>query len=371
MGPSALARPPSALPSPPPPPPLSLRASPPPSGRADAPYPPPHLQELASNVLAAVLAHDVGDGGGGDAEPRRQQLAAFVKHLSGQLRQPGGGERGPAAALHGLSRVLRRREAREIFLAAGGLGALAECLKAPLGGAQAQYEAGLCAWLLSYLPQVPAQAQPLGLLEALVGLARGAQKEKVVRVAVMALRNLLKGAEDGASFDAVELGLPKVVEHLKHGAYGDEELRESLEWLGDRLEGSMEAERSSIDKYRAEVLSGRLDWTVLHKEEAFWRMNAFKFEAQNCDLLKRVLRLVEAGEEPRTVAVALHDLGQVIVHHPRGRTLVQNLRAQALVMRQLESSDAEVQRQALLCTQKIMLSKDSLSFLAQGAQAAG
>ncbi len=332
---------------------------------------PPLLQELASNVLAAVLACDSGTREGNAAGSGAQQLTAYIKHLCVQLRQPGHPERGTPAALHALSRLLRRREARELFLAAGGLDGLTACLKGPLGGAQVPYEAGLCAWLLSYLPQVPAQAQDLGLLEALVGLAKGAQKEKVVRVAVMALRNLLKGAEDGASFDAVELGLPKVVEHLKHGAYGDEELRESLEWLGERLEGSMEAERSSIDKYRAEVLSGRLDWTVLHKEESFWRMNAFKFEAQNCDLLKRVLRLVEANEDSRTVAVALHDLGQIILHHPRGRSLMQTLKAQALVMRQLENSDTEVQRQALLCTQKIMLSKDSLSFLgASGAQAA-
>ncbi len=65
----------------------------------------------------------------------------------------------------------------------------------------------------------------------------------------------------------------------------------------------------------------------------------------------------------KTLAVGCHDLGQFIVNHPQGRYIVNDLRGKELVMRLLGHSDAEVQKQALLCVQKLMLSKDKLDFL--------
>lgn len=57
----------------------------------------------------------------------------------------------------------------------------------------------------------------------------------------------------------------------------------------------------------------------------------------------------------KTLAVGCHDLGMFIVHHPQGRYIVQDLRGKELVMRLMAHPDPEVQKQALLCVQKIML----------------
>lgn len=65
----------------------------------------------------------------------------------------------------------------------------------------------------------------------------------------------------------------------------------------------------------------------------------------------------------KTLSVACHDLGQFIMHHPSGRYLVTDLRGKELVMRLMSHAEPEVQRQALLCVQKLMLSKDKLDFL--------
>ena len=70
----------------------------------------------------------------------------------------------------------------------------------------------------------------------------------------------------------------------------------------------------------------------------------------------------------RTLAVGCHDLGQFILYHPQGRYIVSDLRGKELVMRLMAHPDPEVQKQALLCVQKIMLTKDKLDFL-QGIQA--
>ncbi len=65
----------------------------------------------------------------------------------------------------------------------------------------------------------------------------------------------------------------------------------------------------------------------------------------------------------KSLAVGCHDLGQFIVTHPQGRYIVNDLRGKELVMRLLSHSEPEVQKQALLCVQKLMLSRDKLDFL--------
>lgn len=44
--------------------------------------------------------------------------------------------------------------------------------------------------------------------------------------------------------------------------------------------------------------------------------------------------------------------------HPQGRYIVADLRGKELVMRLMAHPDPEVQKQALLCVQKIMLTRD-------------
>ncbi len=50
-----------------------------------------------------------------------------------------------------------------------------------------------------------------GVVKGLTDVVKQAQKEKVVRVGLMALHNLLQHKELGLAGDAVEAGLPKVV----------------------------------------------------------------------------------------------------------------------------------------------------------------
>jgi len=80
-------------------------------------------------------------------------------------------------------------------------------------------------------------------------------------------------------------------------------------------------------------------------------------------VLRVLLKLLEASREVRTLAVACNDLGRFIETHPHGRYIVSDLRGKELVMRLMSHPDPEVQKRALLTVQKIMIAPDKLGFL--------
>jgi V-type H+-transporting ATPase subunit H len=82
-------------------------------------------------------------------------------------------------------------------------------------------------------------------------------------------------------------------------------------------------EASTFEKYRQEVLSGTLDWTPIHKDVTFWRENVAKFDQQNHQVLRVVVKLMEVSREARTLAVACHDLSMFMQHHAHGKHIVQ------------------------------------------------
>jgi len=65
----------------------------------------------------------------------------------------------------------------------------------------------------------------------------------------------------------------------------------------------------------------------------------------------------DADADARTLAVACHDLGEFATHYPAGRFLVHDLKGKECAMRLLAHANDEVRKQALLCTQKLLVAK--------------
>eukprot|EP00884_Botryococcus_braunii_P018942 jgi/Botrbrau1/5731/Bobra.0134s0007.1 len=321
--------------------------------------PPPLLNGAAST--SAVPA-------GPPPDPVTAVLSAFIDWLCSQLRRPTNPTRSVPAAVSCLARLLKEGTARQLVTRAGGVPLLVALVgprpasaSAPTS-VQLSYEAILGLWQLSYYGPAAEAMAPSGLVPALTEVARLAPKEKVLRVALLTLKNLLGNPALDVGPNAVEAGLPKVVAQRLLQTFEDEDVSSTLEWLKERLAENIRL-LSSWDKYKKEILTGSLDWSPMHTSEAFWLENGAHLEDKDFQILKVLLKLLENSRDGRTLAVAANDLSQFITYVPHGRQIVQDLRGKELVMRLMMHPAPEVQKQALLAVQKIMLAPDKLAFL--------
>ena len=86
------------------------------------------------------------------------------------------------------------------------------------------YQVVYALWGLSYLPEARTEmvTSKVGVVTKLVEILRGVQKEKVVRVALACLRNLL--VADTAASDMVAAGIVKVLVGLQQRKMADEDI---------------------------------------------------------------------------------------------------------------------------------------------------
>ena len=112
---------------------------------------------------------------------------------------------------------------------------------------------------------------------------------------------------------------------------------------------------SSFDVYKKELASGKLEWSPSHKSENFWKDNHKAFEAENCAAIKTLVALLVPESDAQTLAVACHDIGEFVKHHPEGRRLMTQFGAKLAVMSILKHSDPEVQKHALTAVQRLMV----------------
>jgi V-type H+-transporting ATPase subunit H len=317
---------------------------------------------FANGIMAGdALATNPVSGG---PDPAEQPVTTFMDWLCSQLRRPSNPSKSVPTAVASLSALLRERGCRQLFVKSGGPATLAPLLKAAFTPTTSQllYELCLCVWQLTYVQHAAEIMAAQGIVKILTEVCRSAQKEKVFRIALTALRNLLNYADLCLAADMVEAGLPKVVATRQLQTWGDEDINEVLSYMEEKLKEGIRT-LSNFEKYRQEVLAGSLEWSPMHKSVVFWKENVDKFEEKDFQILRVLLKLIESSQETKNLAVGCHDLGMFITHHPQGRYIVSDLRGKELVMRLMSHPDTEVNKEALMCVQKIMLTKDKLEFL--------
>ena len=252
-------------------------------------------------------------------------------------------------ALFGLQQALSIPSLRQLFIGMEGLPLLETLLKNHPDDVQSQYTLVFCIWVLSF--QWPLELK--GVIPSLVDIAKTSAKEKVLRISVAALRNL---AVHNSNVELmVGAGLSKMLSLWLNRNFTDEDLVKDLEFLSEILTKTLH-EMSSFERYRAEVLAGELDWTPVHTSERFWHEHITDFDAEDYALLRVLTHLLENGSS-RTRAVACYDLGEFVRVHPCGKQILATLGSKARIMALLTHDSAEVQKQALLATQKLMTNK--------------
>ncbi|CAA0821259.1 V-type proton ATPase subunit H [Striga hermonthica] len=330
------------------------------------------IQEKSCKILSLIVtggprSHDGAHANGAsklkkDITTVDDVLKALVDWLCSQLRNPSHPSRSIPTAVNCLATLLKEPVVRSSFVQADGVKLLIHLISpaSTQQSIQLLYETCLCVWLLSYYEPAVEYLATSRSLPRLIEVVKGSTKEKVVRVVILTLKNLLHKGTFGAQM--VDLGLPQLVQNLKAQAWSDEDLLEALNQLEEGLKDNIK-QLSSFDKYKQEVLLGHLDWSPMHKDPIFWRDNIANFEEHDFQILRVLITILDTSTDPRTLAVACYDLSQFIQYHAAGRIIVTDLKAKERVMKLMNHENAEVTKNALLCIQRLFLGAKYASFL--------
>lgn len=227
---------------------------------------------------------------------------------------------------------------------------------------QVYYQTVFCLWLLTFMnthedtsvvDTVSQALEEAAVPRRLTNVLREVSAEKVVRISLATLRNILKMSVTLRK-EMVGAGLVGALHSLCFRRWNDEDIREDLGVLAEALESEL-ASMSNFDVYRAEVLSGALEWTPAHRDEMFWRENVEKLDRNQQEVLRCLVRVLHESSDETVLAVACNDLAQFIKFHPRGRVIAQSLGVKARLMELMVSGEGEVRRYALNCVQVLMI----------------
>lgn len=314
-----------------------------------------------------------------------EPLEALTAWIVGQLKTSTGGYFG--LALPAMTALMNCTESRLMFAASGGIKYLSRQLRSggkknkappsdknkPNASVQQLYELTFCVWTMTYelngSASVRADFSRDGLaVGALVELVSSAPREKVVRVALSALRNLATCNDmvnpgpagtpkvDGVLFltEMIAAGLMKAIDLLLERQWTDPDMVDDMQTLHKLLLENYK-EMSRWEVYKSEVESGHLRWGTVHTE-AFFKENARMIEGPDGDFkLLKVLIALLGSKDDDVCAIACYDIGEFVRHYPNGRSIAKRLGAKDLVMPLIEHENADVQRHALQCVSKIMV----------------
>ncbi|XP_019246766.1 PREDICTED: V-type proton ATPase subunit H-like [Nicotiana attenuata] len=331
------------------------------------------IQEKSCKILSVIVSArpkvQNGVDANGDASSSKRKLTSaedvlrgLVEWLCAQLRKPSHPSCSVPAAINCLATLLKEPIVRSSFVQADGVKLLVPLITpaSTQQSIQLLYETCLCVWLLSYYEPAIEYLATSRALPRLAEVVKGSTKEKVVRVVILTLRNLLSKGTFGAQM--VDVGVLQIVQNLKAQAWSDEDLLDALNQLEEGLKDNIKT-LSSYDKYKQEVLLGNLDWSPMHKDPLFWKENINNFEENGFQILRVLMTILDTSSDARTLAVACYDLSQFIQCHPAGRIIVADLKAKERVMKLLNHEAAEVTKNALLCIQRLFLGAKYASFL--------
>lgn len=334
---------------------------------------------------------------GGSAESLEPSLMSFFAMVNRSFSEEVLQVSNVEFVVRACGQLARRKDLRSFFLRENILSYIPRLLTDMVSAntssiLQLIYDTLLLTWLLSFEYEGTVQLQQSRMIPQLLRVLQRLQKEKCLRLALMVLWNMVEaerrylhyvlhpasgewvdekvyllaqlregeaGGRKGPVLIAemVGVGMQKTLAALKRRKYGDEDITVMLEELSTRLEESLET-ITTFSEYRGEVFSGALDWTPVHTSSKFWREHSLQMEANNYEVLNALGQIILETRDDRTLAVACHDLGETVRYHPTGRSLLSlpSMRGvKEKVIHLMSDSRPEVSKEALLCTQKIMV----------------
>lgn len=242
-------------------------------------------------------------------------------------------------------------------------------LMEPASSIQIQYQTLCCVWVMTFNGAIATSfdnGNGPGFISEIAELLKNTRKEKVARVCLAILRNLLNTPTDtaakkrnGATMIACKL-LTQIELIAKQNNY-DEDAIDDANFLLENLNAAFES-MSTFDEYFAEVVSTKLTWSPVHTSDKFWRENAARLNEQDAKLIKILTVMLSSDSvTPLVTAIAAHDIGEYVRAYPAGKQMLERLAeatggigAKERVMQLMTHQDEAVRYEALICVQKLV-----------------
>ncbi|KAF9912411.1 H(+)-transporting V1 sector ATPase subunit H [Linnemannia zychae] len=245
-------------------------------------------------------------------------------------------------AVQVLESVLRQRAVRPIYWnTPHAMDALVKILKTE-APTQMQYQVIYCFWILTFDTEIAQELnRKYDVIPPLVEIAKSAIKEKVIRVIISTLRNLVEKAPEANLAAMAAVKLLTFTENLSTRKWSDGEILEDVNYLKAELEENFQT-LTTFEVYQAELLSGRLIWSPPHQSDLFWTKNWRELKKENYALLRILARLLSTAGDPVVLSVAANDIGQYVKRDPSSKKFLQELGVKQRIMELMSHPDQDV-----------------------------
>lgn len=215
------------------------------------------------------------------------------------------------------------------------------------------YKACIIVWLLSFNEETVPILVSKDLIRQIASTITDCRSEKVVRVTLNLLKNVMNN--DAAVESIIDLGLLQYLTILEYEKWLDPEIYEEIR-RGQIMIDQKLKQFSNFDRYCIELEKKKFKWSFLHTEK-FWLENVMNFEADEFAAVKKLTHLLKTSDDPVTLAVACFDIGEFARLYPMGKQVLGKLNVKEVLMTLMTSPNREISKEALLSIQKLMLNK--------------
>ncbi|KAG0208722.1 H(+)-transporting V1 sector ATPase subunit H [Mortierella sp. GBA30] len=287
----------------------------------------------ASKILTTLLC--------ASSKPSTEAAQELFRWTTAQLQS-----NNPAVvdlAVQVLESALRQRALRPIYWGTPhAMDALVRLLKADSPTPQMQYQVIYCFWILTFEKEIAQELnRQYDVIPQLVEIAKSAIKEKVIRVIISTLRNLVEKAPEANLAAMAAVKLLTFTENLSTRKWSDGEILEDVNYLKSELEQNFQT-LTTFEVYEAELQSGRLTWSPPHQSDLFWTKNWRELKKENYHLLKVLARLLSTATDPVVLSVAANDIGQYVKRDPQSKRFLQEIGVKQRIMELMSHRDQEV-----------------------------
>lgn len=197
------------------------------------------------------------------------------------------------------------------------------------------------------------------LIPVLFNLANDAIKEKVTRLSISILVNIITLNPSLATLKKYHLanGLT-ITKNLIDRKWSDEDLKNDLNLLLDQLNDSLK-DLTTFDEYENELLTHHLHWSPCHANQEFWVDNIDKFKANNWSLVRQLIELLDYNVNDNeqlfvNQAIVCFDLGMIIKLDDSIVRFINNNGYKEKIMQLMNSPNSNVKFEALRTTQLLV-----------------